>query len=148
MSSMAWNEQNAAHLLRRAGFGGLPEEVQTLVDLGLEGAVDHLVNYERIDDSAMEQALAQQNFLQAPPGKQLSLQAIQMWWLFRMINTKRPLLEKMTLFWHGHFATGISKVEVRELMLQQNQLFRQHALDNFQTILLNVLKRRGWAKST
>jgi uncharacterized protein (DUF1800 family) len=138
MGSIAWNEQNAAHLLRRAGFGGPHEEAQTLVDLGLEGAVDHLINYEQVDDSAMEQALAQQNLLQAPPGKQLSLQAIQIWWLFRMINTKRPLLEKMTLFWHGHFATGISKVEVRELMFQQNQLFRHHALDNFQTILLGV----------
>lgn len=140
MANAPWTEQNAAHLLRRAGFGGPPEEIQALVDLGLQGAVDHLLNYEQVDDSAMEQALDQQNFLQAPPGKQLSLPDIQMWWLFRMLQTKRPLLEKMTLFWHGHFATGISKVTIRELMLQQNQLFRQHALDNFQTLLLEISK--------
>jgi uncharacterized protein (DUF1800 family) len=126
--------------LRRAGFGGPPQEIQALVDLGLQGAVDYLINYHQVDDSAMEQALSQQNFLQAPPGKQLSLPAIQIWWLYRMLYTKRPLLEKMTLFWHGHFATGVSKVVIRELMLQQNQLFRQHALDSFQTILLNISK--------
>jgi uncharacterized protein (DUF1800 family) len=135
-----FNQEQAAHLLRRAGFGGTTEEIEALIRLGREGAVDYLVHYERVDDSAMEQALAAQNYLQPRPGQPLSLPAIQQWWLFRMIHTKRPLQEKMTLFWHDHFATAVSKVVVRELMLQQNQLFRRLALGNFRELLVAVSK--------
>jgi len=126
----------AAHLLRRAGFGATQQELENLLSLGREGAVDYLIHYERIDDSAMEQALAQQNYLQEP----LRLPSIQQWWLFRMINTQRPLQEKMTLFWHDHFATAISKVTVEAWMLQQNELFRRLALGKFRELLVEVSK--------
>ncbi len=135
-----FNSVQAAHLLRRAGFGATPEEIDDVLLLGREGAVDYLIHYEQIDDSAMEQALAAQNYLQPPAGQPLSLPAIQQWWLFRMLHTRRPLQEKMTLFWHDHFATAVSKVVSRELMLQQNELFRRLALGNFGEMLVEVSK--------
>jgi hypothetical protein len=45
-----WDARKAEHLLNRAGFGGTPEEVQAMVDLGFEGAVHRIVLYEGIRD--------------------------------------------------------------------------------------------------
>jgi uncharacterized protein (DUF1800 family) len=65
---------------------------------------------------------------------------IQRWWLTRMIETPRPLEEKMTLFWHGHFATGYRKVENSYHMYMQNQLFRTHAVGNFGDLLYRIIR--------
>src|SRR5262249_48318181 len=65
---------------------------------------------------------------------------VQAWWLYRMIHTRAPLVEKMTLFWHGHFATGNSKVDNPRLMLRQNQLLRDGALGRFGELLLGVAR--------
>ena len=64
--------------------------------------------------------------------------ALQDWWLHRMIHTTHPLREKMTLFWHNHFATSIVKVRQPALMLQQNVLIRKHALGKFGPFLLEM----------
>ncbi|MFT4640155.1 MAG: hypothetical protein ACI8T1_003480 [Verrucomicrobiales bacterium] len=53
------------------------------------------------------------------------------WWMKRMIETNHPLREKMTLFWHGHFATSLQKVKQPELLYRQNELFREHATGSF-----------------
>ena len=57
-----------------------------------------------------------------------------------MINTPRPLEEKMTLFWHGHFATGNNKVRDARMVYQQNEMLRTHATGNFQDLLLGILR--------
>lgn len=62
------------------------------------------------------------------------------WWLDRMFTTPSPLVEKMTLFWHGHFATSIEKVKDPYLMLQQNELFRTHALGNMRDLTKAVAR--------
>ena len=49
------------------------------------------------------------------------------WWLERMAKGPRPLQEKLTLFWHGHFATSAQKVREAYLMLLQNDTFRKLA---------------------
>lgn len=122
-----------AHLLRRAGFGGTPEDLDTYAALGFEGAVDRLVNYSGADDSdadntaSLVRASAPDNPNQKHPefgNPQLEV-AI---WLTRMLLTKRPLQEKMTLFWHGHFTSSIQDVKFADLMLKQNELFRANAL--------------------
>ena len=62
------------------------------------------------------------------------------WWANRMLNTHRPLEEKLTLFWSGHFAVENGKVEDYRLMLDQNAMFRRHANGNFRTLLTEVTK--------
>ena len=69
------------------------------------------------------------------------------WWLYCMINSGHPLREKMTLFWHNHFATSIAKVHSPVLMFQQNKLLRQHALGKFGPFLLDMSKDAGHAAS-
>src|SRR5262249_50744765 len=62
---------------------------------------------------------------------------LQRWWFTRMVYTARPFEEKMTLFWHNHFATAASKVDDR-LMYIQNLTLRAHCLDRFDDLLLKV----------
>ncbi len=68
------------------------------------------------------------------------MREIQKWWLKRMIETPRPLEEKLTLFWHGHFATSYRTIEDSYHMFQQNQLFRKHAAGNFGEMLYEIIR--------
>lgn len=132
---MAITYDQAAHLLRRAGFGGDPDEVSKLARRDREKAVDSLLNYESINNQEMEDRL-QKSF---NPKKFTPQDDLQLWWIVRMILTARPFEEKMTLFWHNHFATALEKVDY-PLMYVQNQTLRGFALDRFDTLLLNVAR--------
>jgi len=68
----------------------------------------------------------------------LETRRVSYWWANRMLATRRPLEEKMTLFWHGHFATSESKVRDFRKMLLQNETFRRNATGNFGTLVLAV----------
>ncbi|MBE3559529.1 MAG: DUF1800 domain-containing protein [Ktedonobacteraceae bacterium] len=122
------------HLLRRAGFGATPDELASYSALGYQGAVDRLLNYQQVPDDEMENRLKTLNLDLNKP------QDGQRWWLLRMAWTKRPLLEKMTLFWHGHFTSGFSKVGGKNFMrmIVQNQFLRAHAFDTFDNLLLGI----------
>jgi uncharacterized protein (DUF1800 family) len=65
---------------------------------------------------------------------------MQKWWMRRLIETPRPLEEKMTLFWHGHFATSFRTIENSYHMFKQNMLFRQHAIGNFGELLFAIIR--------
>ncbi|HKA17107.1 MAG TPA: DUF1800 domain-containing protein [Blastocatellia bacterium] len=132
MASLSFDE--GAHLLRRAGFGGTPQEIDELSALGREGAVDSLINYNQIDNSALE-SLISANFNLTGDG--INNGEIRRWWFTRMVFTKRQFEEKLTLFWHNHFATSASKVQAL-FMFNQNMLLRQLALDRFDNLLLKV----------
>lgn len=127
-----WNERTVAHLLRRTGFGATQDEIKFYLNMGQTAAVNYLLNYDNIDDSEVDRQVNNANLDLTKTNDLIT------WWLLRMIYTKRPLQEKMVLFWHGHFATAIFKVKDEELMLQQNELFRKLALGNFQDFLLAV----------
>jgi uncharacterized protein (DUF1800 family) len=73
-------------------------------------------------------------------GDRQQMGEMQKWWLKRMIETPRPLEERMTLFWHGHFATSYRGVEDSYHMFLQNQLFRKHALGNFGDLLFSIIR--------
>ena len=119
-----------AHLLRRAGFGGTTEEIDRYTDLGFDAAVADLLDLSKPDPAA-EDAEARGFDLAVPDG-------LRAWWLHRMVHTTRPLQEKLTLFWHGHFATSMVKVRDPLLMRWQNELFREHGLGSFRTLLQRV----------
>jgi uncharacterized protein (DUF1800 family) len=71
---------------------------------------------------------------------QIETQRLGLWWANRMLATRRPLEEKLTLFWHGHFATGENKVRDYRMMLQQNVMLRAHASGRLQDLLIGILK--------
>jgi uncharacterized protein (DUF1800 family) len=135
-----------AHLLRRAGFGSSAAGLDTYSALGFEGAVDRLVNYDSVDDSALEDAVQQMRASNpvstndkhpefGNPGLEVSI------WLARMLLTQCPLQEKMTLFWHGHVVSSIEEVKSANLMYAQNSLYRQNALTtNFKAFMKAVAR--------
>ncbi|MPZ13268.1 MAG: DUF1800 family protein [Chloroflexi bacterium] len=127
-------QRRIAHLLRRAGFGGSPEEIEAHAQMGFDAAVDQLVNFEGVPNDRVDSAMAQMESEQ----DLTKLATIQNIWLYRMLNTARPLEEKMTLFWHNHFATANYKVNSAPAMYQQNGIFRTHALGNFRELLYAV----------
>jgi uncharacterized protein (DUF1800 family) len=160
----------ALHLLNRAGFGGTPAQVRALADLGLEGAVDYLVDFEKrpqpdakaefrgdirrqltqAENEELRRARANkdeetiQRFEQERQMRERSdreqLSAMQRWWLERMIETGRPLEEKLTLFWHGHFATGYRTIENSWHMLAQNSMLRANCLGNFADLARGIIR--------
>jgi uncharacterized protein (DUF1800 family) len=123
-----------AHLMRRAGFGAGPQELTRYRSMGYAKTVEELLHPEHVNNSALENLLAHQHFDFSNPN------SLKKWWLYRMIYTARPLEEKMTLFWHGHFATSDQKVRDPLAMSRQNQLFRTNALGNFESLLLGISK--------
>jgi len=132
------NYDEAAHLLRRMGFAGPPEEIEALVARGREGAVDFLLNYDEIDNKPLDDLLAESFDFSDPRDNQKFNQAeIRRWWFTRMVHSRRQFEEKMTLFWHNHFATALSKVNER-FMFVQNLTLRENALEKFDTLLLKV----------
>ena len=126
----------AAHLFRRAGFGATFSELDDAVKAGPGAAVERLCNPPATPESEeFEITSATLARRTVETGSQQQLAA---WWLHRMCNTPDPLREKLTLFWHGHFATGAAKVGKPRLMLQQNDLLRRHATGKFEAMVKAV----------
>src|SRR5689334_10412148 len=123
----------AAHLLRRAGFGGTPAEIEELAGMGHADAVEKLLTFKYDGNLAFN---LQRKFDEV--GYQPGLNDLQYWWLLTMVRTKQPLQEKMTLFWHNHFTTAYSKVKHETWLMQQNQLYRDFALGNFKDFVKAV----------
>ena len=113
-----------AHLLRRAGFGASEQELDDYTRLGFDGAVSRLVEYESQPDV---------------PDRVVPEQVgLQRWWLEKMLRTRRPLQEKMTLFWHGHLTSGLRKVDDPNVHYTQNRFFRANALASYGEILRGI----------
>ncbi len=131
-----WNDRLAAHLLRRAAFGGGRRELDAVLAVTPAEAVRRLV-YETREPPELEQTLRDLSIAVLATGNPRNLTA---WWLYRLSETPAQLREKMTLFWHGHFATGADKVTDIRLMFEQNQLLRRHALGSFSELVHDVSK--------
>jgi uncharacterized protein (DUF1800 family) len=129
--------RQAAHLLRRAGFGGTPADIAAFVSLDAQRAVDAVFHANDPDGAFTDYPLNLGSFTTAQFAQRKS--AVQVWWLDRMLRTRRQLAEKMTLVWHNHFATSLSKVPP-ELMAEQIDLFRLQGLGNFRTLLASVTR--------
>jgi uncharacterized protein (DUF1800 family) len=121
-------------LLRRAGFAAPPSDLERYQQLGWEATLQELLHPET-QDEALDALLGslRGNLLDLQ-----NLEDVQTWWLYRMVQSRRQLLEKLTLFWHGHFAVANYKVNNPLLMHQHVELLRSHALGRFDDLLLGV----------
>jgi uncharacterized protein (DUF1800 family) len=176
LSRSKWNYTTAAHLANRAGFGGKPSEIEHLVTLGPDKAVDWYVDYEKesddfftpaksgggrdaekfaeirnlqmeeqkgnlSDEKKYEIAEKRRTLVREQQREQVThLVEMRGDWFQRMATTRRPLQEKLTLFWHGHFATSAQKVQRANYMWGQIYTFRQHASGNWLKMLEAVAK--------
>jgi uncharacterized protein (DUF1800 family) len=146
--------EDARHLLTRTGFGATDAEVREFAALERGAAIDRVLGASRREAAGRPPA-----FVDSPPTpfyklRQMSAEERQAqqrrnveqglelreWWLREMLTTPSPLTEKMTLFWHNHFATSQQKVRSAQLMYRQNALLRSEALGNFGTLLHAVAR--------
>jgi uncharacterized protein (DUF1800 family) len=154
---------SAEQLLRRAGFGARQDEIDAYSQLGRLGAVQRLLNYSDIVDD-VDSHIGQPGYAGVTATEEegffpnSNINDARQRWLFRMLHTNRPLQEKMTLFWHNHFATGYTKLAdavgaheaTRYLATKgsedpggvqgQIEMLRANALGRFGDILLNISK--------
>lgn len=129
-----WNRKLAGHLYRRAAIGATWEELQTAVTNGFEATLELLLSggdgYDAFD-YLMDRFVHDSRYVR----REGDAEELQNWWLYRILHTLHPFQERMTLFWHNHFATSIVKVRGSGLMSKQNLLLRKHALGRFQPFL-------------
>ena len=125
----------AERLLWRAGFGPRRGEPAQLAKKGLRDAVRSLTRPPAESLSGPE---PRADGLPIAPYDAVGHD--HLWWLDRMVRTNRPLVERMTLVWHDWFATSNAGIGQQRLLLDQNQLFRTHALGSFSDLLLGVTK--------
>lgn len=158
ITSEQWDYAKARHLLFRAGFGGNPKEIEKLVQMGPHKAVDYLVEYHKQprasiepdrDIYSWERPLAYESKLPKEAQDQLARvdgkrnvdqhASMVRWWIKRLVDTPRPVEEKLVLFWHDHFATNYRSLGTAYPMYQQNKLFRLYA-DNYEALLHGVVQ--------
>ncbi len=125
-----------AHLLRRAGFGASRDELERYAEKGYETVVEELLHPEDApppieDEDMVRRYHVDENSL-------MILDSCQTYWIYRMIKTRRPLEEKIALFWHGVFATGYTKLNQPKVILNQVDMFRRCGLGSFRELLLQV----------
>ena len=128
-----WTRRLAAHLHRRAGLGAGDRRIDESLAQSPVAAVHGLVTAQESDafrremDDLARSAIATNDVQNLAP-----------WWTYRLLTTPTPLIEKATLFWHGHFATSAAKVTDPELMSRQNELLRRDALGDFGRLVQQI----------
>jgi uncharacterized protein (DUF1800 family) len=149
------------HLLRRAGFGARPDELALYGGLSIKQAINALVDFDSVPD-VVDTLISQPGYIGMTISGAFSpwanINHARQRWLFRMVHSDRPLQEKMTLFWHNHFATGYNKIAgayggaegARYLAAKasedpgqvrgQIETLRENALGSFKDILLAMAK--------
>ncbi len=126
-----WTLAQAGHLYRRAAFGANWDQLQQALSDGPQRTIDKLLR-PQADIAAFNR---KHDEYESSSG---SANALRAWWLRRMILTPHPLLEKMTLFWHSHFAINSVKVKNARLMQRYIQFLRSQALNSFQALLKGI----------
>ncbi len=156
----------AAHLLNRAGFGGTPEEIRKVMEMGPEAAVDWMMDFpdagadeqsqtdlpdftsiegypkdfrslrELLAGKTQEERMALQQQLMAA-NRQAIFETVR-WWMNRMCYGQHPLQEKLVLFWHGHFTTSAKDEKIASLVWNQNELHRRMGAGNFREYVKQI----------
>ncbi|MEQ8841134.1 MAG: DUF1800 family protein [Acidimicrobiales bacterium] len=134
---------DAAHLLRRAGYGGTSAEINAFTGKSLTSAVDAVLGHRKTNPIPSGPSVSRPSFVTQSNGYQARQDSVN-WWLHRMATIAQPssvstgalpIHERMAFFWHDHFACGVDKVGSMRTMWDHVALFRKYGLFSFDTIL-------------
>lgn len=125
-----------AHFLRRAGFGATRADLEHYAAQGYAATVEEFLHPENAPPALDDEDLIRRYHVDE--NSLMLIESCQTYWLYRMVNTRRPLEEKMALFWHGVFATGYTKLNQPKAILNQIAMFRRYGLGSFRDLLLHV----------
>lgn len=140
------------HIVERIGFGAEPNIINYLLGNTREQAINIMLRprspHTQPPPRMTGWNVRQNMYASKNPALKMRMHKrtvvegnnLKQWWVEQMLTTKSPLLEKMTLFWHGHFTSSLSKIEQPHLNYKQNMLFRRMALGNFGNMLKAVAK--------
>jgi len=131
-----WDRRKVGHLYRRAAFGATIAELDRGVADGPEKTLARLLNGAPESEDFTRTSDFMSSERSMPAGAPQARLAA--WWLDRMLKSAHPLREKMTLFWHNHFATSNAKVQNARYMLGQYRLIQNHALGSFHDLLIGM----------
>jgi hypothetical protein len=143
-----WGYEQAAHLLRRTTFGVKRADLQLLLSMSMSEAVDHILNVSATPPAPPVNNYNNDDYTDpvVPPGQVwvdadfdedgegFRIESFRGWWLDRMLTQGPNIQERMTLFWHNHFATQVSEVFYGKTNYQHNTKLRAHALGNFKEL--------------
>ena len=146
--------EGARHLLNRTGFGATDAQIRELATLARDAAVRRILEGVQREAIVEPPAFVNEPFTPFYKLRQMSAEErmaqqrlifeqgfeLRAWWLHEMLVSPSPFTERMTLFWHNHFATSQQKVRMGQLMYRQNVLLRREALGNFATLLHAVAR--------
>lgn len=161
LSPEAWSPEKARHLLNRAGFGLTQARAARLASLTHEAAVNELVDYDtipvdfpepdflieplprrllvrKLEEEGLDSNQIHLRIQAQQQEERRAITELQGWWLDRMYRSPRPLEEKMTLFWHGHFAVSSQKVRQSQVTYDMNAMLRRNATGNFKALTTAV----------
>ncbi|HEU4656911.1 MAG TPA: DUF1800 domain-containing protein [Capillimicrobium sp.] len=137
MGDLSWTEEHVRRVFWRGGFGATPQEARELAAAGRDATLRLLLD-GAAGPGEPELAGPEPTVDDGRPIDPVNEWAHDvLWWLDRMVRTRRPLVEKLTLFWHDHFATADQDTP---LMLAQNRLLRRHALGSFPRLVDGVMR--------
>ncbi|HEY7119821.1 MAG TPA: DUF1800 domain-containing protein [Tepidisphaeraceae bacterium] len=125
------------HLLRRGAVAVSPQRLKTFAGQSASQVVAALTGYDPADDRPYSDLLSGLSGTMSPV---YNAEDAQKWWLMRLLDSPRPLQERIALLWHNHFATSTGKVRQSALVSRQIDLFRRLGLGNFRDLLLAVTK--------
>jgi uncharacterized protein (DUF1800 family) len=128
-----WDAKKVGHLYRRAAFGATAGEVQSALSAGPDRTIDELLRGRPDAEGDAVWTTMSRATAQANNGQQLPAL-----WLYRMLYSTHPVREKLTLFWHNHFATSNLKVQNATYMLGQYELMRRHAQGSFRELVTEI----------
>jgi uncharacterized protein (DUF1800 family) len=131
-----WTRRDSAHLVRRTRLGASNADIERAFTDGPAPTVERLLTQQT--ESA--EFLSRDAALFRVAKDSGNIADLRAWWAHRLLDSANPLVEKLTLFWHGHFATSNAKVQSVAQMAQQNALFRRHALGSFRELLHDICR--------
>ena len=136
MTTATTDLQLMAHLMRRAGFGASRSQLEAYADRSYDATVEELLtsaeSYEMTDDLIWRYHNEQSGMMgQIAPGT---------YWLYKLVSSHNPLKEKMSLFWHGVFATGYPKITNGKVLNDQIRMFRRYGMGSFKDLLVELAR--------
>lgn len=149
---------DARHLLTRTGFGASPNEINQLLDLSREQAVDKIVSQLKSDPQTPMPAwtkndapnhwrfgeLSDSDKQKYRIARSNEMQSLKLWWLREMISTPSPQTERLVLFWHNHFATAYSSINHQSISIaRQHTVLRKYSSGNFREFLKQIIRDPG-----
>ena len=128
------NRQKIAHLMRRFALGATESDLDRLEPIGVEGTIEFLLNENNIDEAF---PISPWEFCQETDKTEIYLDGYRFssWWALRLLMSHRPAEQKLTFFWHNHFAVSGEKVEFGPMLLTYLETLRSHAFGDFSSLL-------------